>query len=121
MHVELAAFRSSGVWYDIRYRCEVDGDATRVTTFSFAVGDKVPRSQWPLAVPGSLKEGTLRMVQTILKLSTQGQGLYEFTGQSQRLRAQGRCRCRAAHGVRTPYVLLADHFRKTPIPTCSAT
>lgn len=46
MQVELAAFRSSGVWYDIRYRCEVDGDATRVTTFSFAVGDKVPRSQW---------------------------------------------------------------------------
>lgn len=46
MQVDLAAFRSSGVWYDIRYRCEVDGDATRVTTFSFAVGDKVPRSQW---------------------------------------------------------------------------
>lgn len=46
MQVDLAAFRASGVWYDIHYRCEVDGDATRVTSFQFAVGEKVPRSQW---------------------------------------------------------------------------
>ena len=44
--VRRAAFRGSGQWYDISYRCEVDTEATKVVSFSFGVGDLVPRSEW---------------------------------------------------------------------------
>jgi len=40
------AFRASGRWYDVRFRCEVDDGATKVKSFGFAVGDPVPRSEW---------------------------------------------------------------------------
>ncbi|HEY6631170.1 MAG TPA: DUF930 domain-containing protein [Rhizobiaceae bacterium] len=37
-----AAFRLDGEWYDLSYRCEVDRNATRVTSFAFRVGDLLP-------------------------------------------------------------------------------
>ncbi|MBB3315947.1 hypothetical protein FHT77_001812 [Rhizobium sp. BK181] len=40
------AFRASGRWYDVSFRCEVDDGATKVKSFSFAVGNPVPKSQW---------------------------------------------------------------------------
>lgn len=41
-----AAFRQNGEWYDLNYRCEVDGDAMKVVSFAFRVGDKLPPSEW---------------------------------------------------------------------------
>lgn len=41
-----AAFRASGGWYDLNFRCTVDADALRVTGFAFKVGEAIPRSQW---------------------------------------------------------------------------
>ncbi len=40
------AFRSNGQWYDLSYRCEIDSEATKITSFTFHVGDPVPRSEW---------------------------------------------------------------------------
>lgn len=40
------AFRARGRWYDVRFRCEVDADATKVVSFSYAIGDAVPKSEW---------------------------------------------------------------------------
>lgn len=46
MQVERSAFRASGVWYNLRFRCEIDSGATKVLNFSFEVGDRVPKSEW---------------------------------------------------------------------------
>ncbi|MGF9691773.1 DUF930 domain-containing protein [Rhizobium sp. 0TCS1.26] len=46
LDVRRGAFRAGGVWYDVSFRCTVDKDATSVTSFSFAVGGAVPRSEW---------------------------------------------------------------------------
>ena len=40
------AFRASGQWFNLSYRCEVDADAMKVVSFAFHVGDAVPRSEW---------------------------------------------------------------------------
>lgn len=40
------AFRASGQWYNLGYRCRVDKDATKVVSFAFRVGEPVPRSEW---------------------------------------------------------------------------
>lgn len=40
------AFRASGQWYDLGYRCEVDTDALRVVSFAFRVGKAIPSSEW---------------------------------------------------------------------------
>ncbi|HWK68214.1 MAG TPA: DUF930 domain-containing protein [Rhizobiaceae bacterium] len=40
------AFRAGGQWYNLSYRCKVDGDATKVVSFAFRVGEPVPRSEW---------------------------------------------------------------------------
>jgi hypothetical protein len=40
------AFRASGRWFNLSYRCGVDKDATKVVSFAFRVGDPVPRSEW---------------------------------------------------------------------------
>ncbi|WP_244618695.1 DUF930 domain-containing protein [Rhizobium sp. 18065] len=40
------AFRASGQWYDLSFRCEVDDGATKVVSFGFSVGDAIPRSEW---------------------------------------------------------------------------
>jgi len=46
MEVREAAFRASGQWYDLGFRCEVDADATRVVSFAFTIGEAIPRHQW---------------------------------------------------------------------------
>lgn len=46
LDVPRAAFRMSGEWYELSYRCEVDTDATKVLSFAFIVGNLVPRSEW---------------------------------------------------------------------------
>lgn len=40
------AFRASGQWYNLGYRCVVDADALKVVSFAFRVGEAVPRSDW---------------------------------------------------------------------------
>ncbi len=40
------AFFSKGNWYKVYFRCEVDAKVTKITSFSFSVGDVIPRSQW---------------------------------------------------------------------------
>ncbi|MFN3913293.1 DUF930 domain-containing protein, partial [Hyphomonas sp.] len=40
------AFRSQGQWYDLSFRCEINGDATKVMGFAFGIGEPVPRSEW---------------------------------------------------------------------------
>ncbi len=44
--VPQAAFRVSGEWYDLSYRCEVDTNATRVLVFAYRVGAPLPPSEW---------------------------------------------------------------------------
>jgi hypothetical protein len=46
VEVPRAAFRAERQWYDLSYRCELDAGATKVVSFSFHVGDPVPRSEW---------------------------------------------------------------------------
>jgi hypothetical protein len=41
-----AAFQSSGIWYNLAFRCQVSPDRARVQSFEFAIGDAIPRSQW---------------------------------------------------------------------------
>ncbi|MFZ2102333.1 MAG: DUF930 domain-containing protein [Oricola sp.] len=46
MEVPKAAFRAGGQWYDLRFRCEIDAEATRVLSFAFDVGGAIPRGEW---------------------------------------------------------------------------
>ncbi|SDA95654.1 DUF930 domain-containing protein [Mesorhizobium qingshengii] len=47
------AFRTTTTWYHLSFRCEVDTDATRVLSFTFRVGDTIPREDWVrLGLPG---------------------------------------------------------------------
>lgn len=46
LEVNKAAFRAAGQWFDLRFRCEIDDDATRVLSFGFEVGRSIPRSEW---------------------------------------------------------------------------
>jgi hypothetical protein len=41
-----AAFRMNGEWYNLSYRCEVDDDATKVLSFAFNVGSRLPPGEW---------------------------------------------------------------------------
>jgi hypothetical protein len=41
-----AAFRSQGQWFDLAFRCEVDEGVTKVLSFSYRVGDAIPRAEW---------------------------------------------------------------------------
>ncbi|MCB5205276.1 DUF930 domain-containing protein, partial [Neorhizobium sp. T786] len=48
------AFRADEGWLNLSFRCEVNGDATKVVSFAFDVGDPVPRSEWKRrGFPGS--------------------------------------------------------------------
>ena len=40
------AFRAGGRWYNLSFRCEINGDATKVVSFAFDIGDPVPQSEW---------------------------------------------------------------------------
>lgn len=44
--VNKAAFRANGQWFDLRFRCEINPDATRVLSFGFEVGKPIPKSEW---------------------------------------------------------------------------
>ncbi|QKV18799.1 DUF930 domain-containing protein [Oricola thermophila] len=46
IEVRDGAFRASGQWYGLSFRCEVDADATQVVAFAFSVGAAIPRSEW---------------------------------------------------------------------------
>ncbi|MDX0452211.1 DUF930 domain-containing protein [Sinorhizobium medicae] len=41
-----AVFRSQGKWYSFDFTCEVNPEATSVTSFSFAIGKAIPKSEW---------------------------------------------------------------------------
>ena len=43
---EGAAFRSRNSWYDLKFKCEVAPDHSKVVAFEFLVGDRVPRDKW---------------------------------------------------------------------------
>ncbi|MCX7303632.1 MAG: DUF930 domain-containing protein [Hyphomicrobiales bacterium] len=46
LQVPRAAFRLSGAWYELSFRCEVDTNATEVLAFVFRVGGPIPPSEW---------------------------------------------------------------------------
>ncbi len=46
LDVRHASFRARAQWYDVKFRCEVDRNATRVVSFALEVGEPVPRSEW---------------------------------------------------------------------------
>ena len=46
IQVQKGAFRSGAQWYDLKFRCEIDEDATKVVSFDFEVGAAIPRSAW---------------------------------------------------------------------------
>ncbi len=46
LDIRSAAFRAGTQWYDVRFRCEINDNATQVTSFGLEVGGAVPRSQW---------------------------------------------------------------------------
>jgi hypothetical protein len=41
-----AAFRSRRHWYNLRFRCELAANGSKVAGFRFRVGEPIPRSQW---------------------------------------------------------------------------
>lgn len=41
-----AAIRSHKQWFRMRYRCALSADLTRVVSFSFVVGQSIPKSDW---------------------------------------------------------------------------
>ncbi|WP_105437692.1 DUF930 domain-containing protein [Neorhizobium sp. T25_13] len=46
LEIKRSEFRANAQWYDLRFRCEVNEDATKVISFAFEVGKPVPRSEW---------------------------------------------------------------------------
>jgi hypothetical protein len=46
MNVPQSAFQAGGEWYDLSFRCEVDRNATKVVSFAFRIGDRIPRGKW---------------------------------------------------------------------------
>jgi hypothetical protein len=46
IEIPRVAFRASGLWYNLSYRCEIDADALKVLSFAFNVGEQIPRSEW---------------------------------------------------------------------------
>lgn len=41
-----AAVRSAGRWYHLSYQCRTSADGMDIETFSYTLGDEVPREQW---------------------------------------------------------------------------
>ncbi|MBX4888478.1 DUF930 domain-containing protein [Rhizobium bangladeshense] len=46
LDVKDAAFGTAKGWFQVRFRCEVDEGATKVVSFAYQVGERVPRSQY---------------------------------------------------------------------------
>lgn len=40
------AYRSRGKWYGIDFKCEVNSETTSVASFSFAIGEAIPKGEW---------------------------------------------------------------------------
>ncbi|MDR6634741.1 outer membrane biosynthesis protein TonB [Phyllobacterium sp. 1468] len=43
----VGAFRNRSNWYNLDFKCQVDAAAMEVVSFSFGIGNAVPRSDWP--------------------------------------------------------------------------
>lgn len=41
------AFRNRSNWYNLDFKCQVDAAAMEVVSFSFGIGNAVPRNDWP--------------------------------------------------------------------------
>lgn len=41
-----AVFRSKGAWYHLQYTCVTANDHLDVTSFTFKIGEEVPKSAW---------------------------------------------------------------------------
>jgi hypothetical protein len=46
VEVQGGAFRSKRRWYNVRFKCEVTPDLSKVAAFEFLVGEEIPRDQW---------------------------------------------------------------------------
>ncbi|MBX5189859.1 DUF930 domain-containing protein [Rhizobium sp. NZLR3b] len=46
LDIQSAAFRTATGWYEIRFRCEVDENATKVVSFAHKAGGLIPRSDY---------------------------------------------------------------------------
>ncbi|ARM89295.1 hypothetical protein RHEC894_CH03018 [Rhizobium sp. CIAT894] len=46
LDIKSAAFRTAKGWYQIRFRCEVNEDATKVISFAHEAGELIPRSRY---------------------------------------------------------------------------
>lgn len=46
LNADGGAFRSRSTWYAIDFKCEVSPETTSVTSFSFAIGKAIPKSEW---------------------------------------------------------------------------
>lgn len=46
LEIKRGSFRANAQWYDFRFRCEVNENATKIVSFAYEVGVPVPRSEW---------------------------------------------------------------------------
>ncbi|MCO6185513.1 DUF930 domain-containing protein [Rhizobium sp. L1K21] len=46
LQVNRGAFRNAEGWYNIRFRCEINKDGTKITSFAYEIGDPIPRAEW---------------------------------------------------------------------------
>lgn len=46
VEVKGGAFRSKRKWYNIQFKCEFDARSGKVLSFTFLVGDAIPRDEW---------------------------------------------------------------------------
>lgn len=41
-----AVFRSSGDWYQLKYKCRTGDHGLGIVSFDYKIGDKIPRNKW---------------------------------------------------------------------------
>jgi len=46
LEIKRGSFRANAQWYDFRFRCEINENATKIVSFAYEVGAPVPRSEW---------------------------------------------------------------------------
>ncbi|MDR6816481.1 hypothetical protein J2X76_001654 [Neorhizobium sp. 2083] len=46
LEIKRGSFRANAQWYDFRFRCEVNENATKIVSFAYEVDAPVPRSEW---------------------------------------------------------------------------
>ena len=46
LQVRRGAFRTVTGWHNLRFRCEINEDATRIVSFEFEVGAPIPPAEW---------------------------------------------------------------------------